>query len=407
MSILDSYANGFAASLDGKARDDYSKNDALRGGARIRHIFLSVFNPALDEMDPASELTDEEIRTAIKNAGGITGSLLIPEAPFELLVSRAIEGLLRPALQCREFVHQELVRIASQSVPGELSRFPRLRTRMMDAVEEFIAVGAAPAEGMIRNMIDCELAFINTSNPIFIGGNEAIAHVMRTKKDAAPKDPPPKGTKGTAPPDQHSPLKSRKIEGLKDTLKDTELFSNGWFSNGWFEGGKGGPSSGSGNSGDTGHESKACPTQSAAGHPVTLTRPPDTLLVPRATTEQEIVQVRVTRVLVNSYFDIVRKNVQDMVPKIVMNFMVNHVQKGLQKHLTQALYREDSLDGLMREREDIAERRNQCQEAMRAIRKALKVMDSIKDGRGAGSVSSVKGYSSSPDDQNINSLNVT
>ena len=409
LSILDSYANGFAASLDGKARDDYSKNDALRGGARIRHIFLNVFNPALDEMDPASELTDEEIRTAIKNAGGITGSLLIPEAPFELLVSRAIERLLPPALQCREFVHQELVRIASQSVPSELSRFSRLRTRLIDAVEEFIAVGAAPAEAMIRNMIDCELAFINTSNPGFIGGNEAIAHVMRTKKDAVPKDHPAKGTKGTqgtAPPDQHSPLKSRKIEGLKDTLKDTELFSNGWFSNGWFEGGKGGPSSGS--NADVGNERNACPTQHAAGHAVTLARPPDTLLVPRATTEQEIVQVRVTRVLVNSYFDIVRKNVQDMVPKIVMNFMVNHVQKGLQKHLTQVLYREDSLDGLMREREDIAERRNQCQEAMRAIRKALKVMDSIKDGGGAGGSSSVKRpSSSSPDDQNINSLNVT
>ncbi len=401
MSILDSYANGFAASLDGKARDDYSKNDALRGGARIRHIFLSVFNPALDEMDPASELTDEEIRTAIKNAGGITGSLLIPEAPFELLVSRAIERLLRPALQCREFVHQELVRIASQSVPSELSRFPRLQTRIMDAVEEFIAVGAAPAEGMIRNMIDCELAFINTSNPGFIGGNEAIAHVMRNKKDAAPKDHPAKGA--TAPPDQHSPLKSRKIEGLKDTLKDTELFSNGWFSNGWFEGGRGGPSNSS--NADAGNTGKGCPTPNAAGHSVTLARPPDTLLVPRATTEQEIVQVRVTRVLVNSYFDIVRKNVQDMVPKIVMNFMVNHVQKGLQKHLTQVLYREDSLDGLMREREDIAERRNQCQEAMRAIRKALKVMDSFKDGGGAGGASSIKRYSLSPDDQNINSLN--
>ncbi|MEO2193129.1 MAG: hypothetical protein ABGY24_11835, partial [bacterium] len=84
------------------------------------------------------------------------------------------------------------------------------------------------------------------------------------------------------------------------------------------------------------------------------------------------------------------------------------VQKGLQKHLTQVLYREDSLDGLMREREDIAERRNQCQEAMRAIRKALKVMDSIKDGGGAGGSSSVKRpSSSSPDDQNINLLNVT
>ena len=419
----------------------------MRGGARIRHVFLNVFNPALDALDPASELTDDEIRTAIKNAGGITGSLLIPEAPFELLVSRAIERLLRPALQCREFVHQELVHIASQSVPSEASRFPRLRSRMIDAVEEFISQGAAPAEvrirrtrrwpcvcicicicgcvfasstevlsslgpstalshrshcilllqAMIHNLIDCELAFINTSNPNFIGGNEAIAHVMKTKRDGAHRDHPAKTV--PPPPGQHSPLKSRKIEGLKDTLKDTELFSNGWFSNGWFEGGKvGGGAAGGGGSG---RASGTTPAQSAA-QPISLSRPPDTLLVPPTTTEQEIVQVRVTRVLVNSYFDIVRKNVQDMVPKIVMNFMVNHVQKGLQKHLTQVLYREDSLDTLLREREDIAERRHQCQEATRAIRKALKVLDSLKD----GSSGSGKRYSTSmpmsPERENLN-----
>ena len=91
-----------------------------------------------------------------------------------------------------------------------------------------------------------------------------------------------------------------------------------------------------------------------------------------------------------------------MVPKIVMNFMVNHVQKGLQKHLTQVLYREDSLDTLLREREDIAERRHQCQEATRAIRKALKVLDSLKD----GSSGSGKRYSTSmpmsPERENLN-----
>lgn len=47
------------------------------------------------------ELTDEDVRTAIKNSGGIKGSLLIPEAPFELLVRRAIDKLLPPALQVR------------------------------------------------------------------------------------------------------------------------------------------------------------------------------------------------------------------------------------------------------------------------------------------------------------------
>ena len=33
-----------------------------------------------------SELSDEDVRTAIKNSAGVKGSLLIPDAPFELLV---------------------------------------------------------------------------------------------------------------------------------------------------------------------------------------------------------------------------------------------------------------------------------------------------------------------------------
>lgn len=116
-------------------------------------------------------------------SGGIKGSLLIPEAPFELLVRRAIERLLPPALQvrapaavqggahvgqpfscqppswlvqlvcvhaaltsgyrhstplapsrppanaparppqCKDFVHSELLRIASQCAPPEVKRF--------------------------------------------------------------------------------------------------------------------------------------------------------------------------------------------------------------------------------------------------------------------------------------------
>ncbi len=49
---------------------------------------------------------------------------------------------------------------------------------------------------------------------------------------------------------------------------------------------------------------------------------PQTLRVPTSTTEQEEVQVEVTRVLVESYFDIVRRNLQDSVPKAVMHFLV-------------------------------------------------------------------------------------
>ncbi len=47
-----------------------------------------------------------------------------------------------------------------------------------------------------------------------------------------------------------------------------------------------------------------------------------TLRVPAGASEQEEVQVQVTRVLVEDYFDIVRKNLQDSVPKAVMHFLV-------------------------------------------------------------------------------------
>ena len=49
--------------------------------------------------------------------------------------------------------------------------------------------------------------------------------------------------------------------------------------------------------------------------------------------------MEVTRVLVECYFDIVRKNLQDTVPKAIMHFLVLFVQRGLQQRLIRTLYR--------------------------------------------------------------------
>ena len=80
-----------------------------------------------EQYETCRELTDEDIRTAIKNSGGVKGSLLIPDAPFELLVRRSISCLLTPALQCKDFVHGELLRIAGQCAPSDITRFPALQ----------------------------------------------------------------------------------------------------------------------------------------------------------------------------------------------------------------------------------------------------------------------------------------
>ena len=54
---------------------------------------------------------------------------------------------------------------------------PPPQSLLSEAVEEFIAGGTAPAEQQIRNLVACELAYINTSHPQFVGGNRAIAQV--------------------------------------------------------------------------------------------------------------------------------------------------------------------------------------------------------------------------------------
>lgn len=51
----------------------------------------------------------------------------------------------------------------------------------MEAVENFINSGAEPAERMIRELVECELAYINTDHAQFIGGSRAIGMVMERR----------------------------------------------------------------------------------------------------------------------------------------------------------------------------------------------------------------------------------
>ena len=62
-----------------------------------------------------------------------------------------------------------------------------LQVRLRAAVEDFISEGAAPAERMIRDLVDCEHAYINTDHPQFIGGNRALSQVINALAQAYAK----------------------------------------------------------------------------------------------------------------------------------------------------------------------------------------------------------------------------
>ena len=68
--------------------------------------------------------------------------------------------------------------------------------------------------------------------------------------------------------------------------------------------------------------------------------------------------------LIQSYFLIVRKNIQDSVPKSIMHFLVNFVRDNLQSELVGALYKQEAITSLLAESEHISQRRTEAQEML-------------------------------------------
>ena len=60
-----------------------------------------------------------------------------------------------------------------------------------------------------------------------------------------------------------------------------------------------------------------------------------------------------------------------------MHFLVNTVTRGLQQHLIRDLYREEHFDQLVREREDVATRRQECTAGLAALREALTALERL------------------------------
>ena len=70
--------------------------------------------------------------------------------------------------------------------------------------------------------------------------------------------------------------------------------------------------------------------------------------------------------LIRSYFFIVRKNIQDSVPKAIMHFLVNFVKDQLQSELVALLYKTSTNehDDLLNESSHIAQRRKDATEML-------------------------------------------
>ena len=120
-------------------------------------------------------------------------------------------------------------------------------------------------------------------------------------------------------------------------------------------------------------------TFSLDGGSLTLHEPPSMLRATEPETDEQLLQVKVTRILLRSYFSIVRASLVDTVPKAVMHFLVNAVQRGLQQHLIRMLYRDDLFGELLREQPELAQHRLLLSERLSALNEAVHALQDVPE----------------------------
>ncbi|XP_042322825.1 dynamin-1-like protein isoform X5 [Sceloporus undulatus] len=386
LQLITKFAAEYCNTIEGTAK--YIETSELCGGARICYIFHETFGRTLESVDPLGGLNTIDILTAIRNATGPRPALFVPEVSFELLVKRQIKRLEEPSLRCVELVHEEMQRIiqhCSNYSTQELLRFPKLHDAIVEVVTSLLRRRLPVTNEMVHNLVAIELAYINTKHPDFADAcgliNNNIEEQQRRNRLA--REMPPAGSrdKSTKPPGALAPSSqetstagSAEVDGKTSPAM-----------------GEGAPESGTGNWRGMLKTSRAeeilaeekskpvtvLPASPQKGHAVNLLDVP--VPVARKLSAREQRDCEVIERLIKSYFLIVRKNIQDSVPKAVMHFLVNHVKDALQSELVGQLYKALLLDDLLTESEDMAQRRKEAADMLQALQRASQIIAEIRE----------------------------
>uniref|UniRef100_A0A1A7Y7L4 Dynamin-1-like protein n=1 Tax=Iconisemion striatum TaxID=60296 RepID=A0A1A7Y7L4_9TELE len=370
LQLITKFATEYCNTIEGTAK--YIETAELCGGARICYIFHETFGRTLESVDPLGGLSTIDILTAIRNATGPRPSLFVPEVSFELLVKKQVKRLEEPSLRCVELVHEEMQRIiqhCSNYSTQELQRFPKLHEAIVEVVTSLLRKRLPITNEMVHNLVAIELAYINTKHPDFADAcgvmNNNIEEQRRNRMRELPAAVPRDKSVGKGPAAVVSGEPSASGADM-DSAKA--------------------PAGGSqGEQDSTGNWRGMLKKEDApgSGHGSPLKGAVNLLDVPvpvaRKLSSREQRDCEVIERLIKSYFLIVRKNIQDSVPKAVMHFLVNHVKDSLQSELVGQLYKSGLLNDLLTESEDMAQRRKEAADMLQALQRASQVIAEIRE----------------------------
>ncbi|OLL24089.1 Vacuolar protein sorting-associated protein 1 [Neolecta irregularis DAH-3] len=339
LNIITEFCNDYRTVLDGQ-NQELSSNE-LSGGARISFVFHELYANGVKAVDPFDQVKDLDIRTILYNSSGSSPALFVGTAAFEVIIRQQIKRLEEPSLKCATLVYDELNRILSQLLQKPFfKRYPALRERFHAVVIAFFKKCMTPTNKLVQDLVAMEACYINTGHPDFISGQRAMTIVG--EKMLANK------------PVQVDPKTGKPIASHISTGSDVNVENSGFF--GSFFAAK--------------NKKKMAAMEPAS-------QPPAVLKASGTLNERETVETEVIKLLIMSYFNIVKRTVIDMVPKAIMFNLVGFSRHDMQRELLENLYKTDVLDDLLKESEYTINRRKECQRMVDSLAQASEIVANV------------------------------
>ncbi|ORE04326.1 hypothetical protein BCV72DRAFT_17356 [Rhizopus microsporus var. microsporus] len=347
LNIITEFCTEFRTIIDGTSNDLTSFE--LSGGARISFVFHELYSSGVKSIDPLDQIKDVDIRTILYNSSGSSPALFVATTAFEVIIKQQIKRLEEPSVKCINMVYDELVRILGQLLNKQFfKRFPLLKEKFYQVVLSFFKKAVSPTTKLVTDLVSMEACYINTAHPDFMSGHKAIALV--NDKLQAKTQPNTATDKQLTNGNHKQALAPLQTNGHSPTSD-----MNGSFFGSFFSGPK--------------------KTKKSAG--ALMEAPPATLKATGALSEREFMETEVIKLLIQSYFDIVKRTMIDMVPKAIMLKLVSHAKEELQRELLSELYNADVLKDLLQESEFTQQRRKECKKMIEALQKADEIVGSV------------------------------
>lgn len=378
LTLVSKFTHTYNEMIDGNFVRDCSKY--FIGGARINYIFQEIFKKEINNIDPFNCLSDEDIRTAIKNSNGLKPSLFIPEAAFEVLIKQQIERFSNPSLNCVRKVYEELKNIVNFIDIAEISRFKKLENKIKQVMENVLDSCLEPTNQMIKNLIEIEKSFINTNHPDFMGGEQSVMNIFDENST--------NNILGYINPNT----------SLNNNSNNNFNMSQSTYSNGNNNFAGYSSSNRGNNSLNTRFEiqeenksdyskdlKKNYKSKEDVEEPVMLNKNEElnnsipVKMRPGMPTNRDLMETMIIKNLISSYYHVVKKNINDLVPKTIMCFLVNQSKIMAEKEMVSQLYKSEELETLLSEDPHIAKKRKNCKDTLNNLKKSLDIISDFNE----------------------------